>query len=138
MSGAVTGTPRMLLRLEALFVAMAALAAYARLGAGWWLFAVLVLAPDLSMLGYLAGRKAGAALYNAGHWHGLPWACIAFGVFDHAPQVLAVGLIWSAHIGIDRALGYGLKYADGFGAGHLGLIGKTRSEAHRRAATAAR
>ena len=128
MSGTVTGTPKVLLRLENLFVLVAASAAYGRQSAGWWLFAVLFFAPDLSMLGYLAGRKAGAALYNAGHWYVLPFACIAWGVFGHA-QVLAAGLIWAAHIGFDRALGYGLKYADGFGFSHLGLLGKARSEA---------
>ena len=119
----------MLLRLEAFFVVLAASTAYARLGASWWLFAALFLAPDLFMLGYLAGRRAGAALYNVSHWYGLPFACIAWGVFEQVPQMLAVGLIWSAHIGFDRVLGYGLKYADGFGVSHLGHIGKTRSEA---------
>lgn len=126
MLGIVTGAPKILLRLEALFVAVAAAAAYGQLGASWWLFAALFLLPDLSMMGYLAGRKVGATLYNVGHWYGLPFACIAWGAFDHAPQILAVGLIWSAHIGVDRALGYGLKYSDGFGVGHLGLIGKAR------------
>lgn len=133
MSGAVMGAPKMLLRLEALSVVVAAMAAYATVGASWWLFAALVLAPDLSMLGYLAGRKAGAALYNLCHWYGLPFACITWGVFGQAPPTLAVGLIWAAHIGIDRALGYGFKYADGFGVSHLGLIGKARSEARPRA-----
>lgn len=64
MPGAVTGTPRTLLRLEAILVAFAALIAYARLGANWWLFAALFFVPDLSLLGYQASRKAGAALYN--------------------------------------------------------------------------
>jgi hypothetical protein len=126
MSGTVTGTPKMLLRIEALFVVTAASATYAHLGASWWLFAALLLVPDLSMLGYLAGSKAGAALYNAGHWYGLPFGCIGWGVFAQAPQIVAIGLIWVAHIGIDRALGYGLKYVDGFGFSHLGLIGKAR------------
>ncbi len=137
MSGSVTGGPKMLLRFEALFVIIAASAAYARLGASWWLFAALILAPDLSMLGYFAGRKIGALFYNVGHWYGLPAACIAWGVFAPAPQLLGAGLIWVAHIGIDRALGYGLKYADGFGVSHLGLIGKARSEAQSRAASVA-
>jgi hypothetical protein len=127
----------MLLRLEALFVAIAASAAFARLGASRWLFVALFLAPDLSMLGYLAGRKAGAALYNVGHWYGLPFAWIAWGVVGQAPHALAVGLIWAAHIGIDRALGYGLKYADGFGVSHLGLIGKARGAAQFRTAEVA-
>lgn len=124
MSGTVTGAPRVLLRLEALFVGFAALVAYARLGAGWWLFAALILAPDLSMLGYLAGRRVGAMLYNAAHWYGLPFACLAWGVVEQAPPVLAIGLMWVLHIGADRALGYGLKYADGFGVTHLGVASR--------------
>lgn len=134
MPGIVTGTPLMLLRLEALFVVVAAAAAYARLDNEWWMFAALFLVPDLSMLGYLAGRKVGAAFYNFAHWYGLAFACIGWGVFGQAPQLLAVGLIWAAHIGVDRALGYGLKYPDGFGFSHLGLIGKARREAQRIAA----
>ncbi len=129
MSGTVTGAPNVLLLLEALFVLIAAAAAYARSDANWWMFAILFLAPDLSMLGYLAGRKAGAAIYNAGHWYGLPFACIAWGVFGQASLVLALGLIWIAHIGFDRALGYGLKYSDGFGFSHLGLMSKARGAA---------
>lgn len=127
MSGIVKGTPRTLLRLEGLLVFVAALTAYGWLGASWWLFAALFLAPDLFMIGYLSGRKAGAALYNIGHWYGLPLSCIAVGVFGQSPPVAAVGLIWAAHIGLDRALGYGLKYADGFGVSHLGLMGKSRA-----------
>ena len=123
MSGTATGLPKLLLRLEGLMVLAMATTAYARLGADWWLFAALALVPDLFMLGYLAGRRAGAALYNAGHWYGLPVACIAWGVFGGSPQSAAVGLIWVAHIGFDRALGYGLKYSEGFNVSHLGRIG---------------
>jgi Domain of unknown function (DUF4260) len=136
MSGTVTGTPNILLRLEALFVVIGAAAAYARLGASWWLFAVLILAPDLSMLGYLVGRKAGAAVYNLVHWYGLAFACIGCGVFGHAPLVLAIGLIWVTHIGFDRALGFGLKYAEGFGVSHLGLMGRPRGAAQLQSADA--
>jgi hypothetical protein len=124
MTGSVTGAPRALLRLEGLFVLIAACAAYARLGGNWWLFAALFLVPDLSMLGYLAGRKAGAALYNLGHGYALPFAAIGWGVFGRDTLALDVGLIWAAHIGFDRFLGYGLKYGEGFGATHLGLKGK--------------
>lgn len=127
MSGTVTGAPSFLLRL---FVGCRC-NRYGLRPAGRQLVAVRgpVLAPDLSMLGYLAGRKAGAALYNLGHWYGLPFLCIGWGVFEYAPLVLAVGLIWTAHIGVDRVLGYGLKYADGFGVTHLGLKGRVRSPA---------
>ncbi|WP_443748182.1 DUF4260 domain-containing protein [Asticcacaulis solisilvae] len=136
MSGTVTGAPKALLRLEGLFVLIAACAAYAHTGGNWWLFAALFLAPDLSMLGYMAGRKAGAALYNLGHWYAAPLACLAWGVFGQSPLALDIGLIWMAHIGFDRTLGYGLKYADGFGATHLGLKGKAARAAQCRTAEA--
>jgi len=122
MTGFVTGIPKVLLRLEGLGVLVVATAWYAKLDASWWLFAVLILAPDLSMVGYLAGKKVGAALYNATHWYIPPLALIAWGMAGHAPVALAVGLVWAAHIGLDRALGYGLKYAEGFGMTHLESI----------------
>ncbi len=99
----VTGAPRQLLRLEGLLVLVAASVTYGRLEAGWWPFALLFFAPDLTLLGYGAGRAAGAALYNAGHWYGLPAVCVAWGVLAQAPEILAAGLIWAAHIGFDRA-----------------------------------
>lgn len=122
MSGVVIGGPRALLRLEALCVLVAATVAYGQQEGSWWLYGALFLTPDLAMLGYLAGRKVGAFFYNVGHWYALPLACIAWGGLAQTPSILSVGLIWAAHIGFDRFLGYGLKYADGFGVTHLGLM----------------
>ena len=98
MTGTVTGAPRQLLRLEGLLVLVAASVTYGRLEAGWWPFALLFFAPDLTLLGYGAGRAAGAALYNAGHWYGLPAVCLAWGVLAQAPEILAAGLIWAGQI----------------------------------------
>ncbi|GJE03577.1 DUF4260 domain-containing protein [Methylobacterium isbiliense] len=131
MSGVVTGGPRTLLRLEGLGVLVAATVAYGQQDRGWWLYAALFLAPDLTMLGYLAGRRAGATLYNFGHWYALPLACMAWGSFAQAPLLVTVGLIWAAHIGFDRALGYGLKYASGFGISHLGLLARPSTASSR-------
>jgi hypothetical protein len=97
----------------------AAVTAYAALGGNWWLFAGLFLAPDLFMLGYLRGPRMGAAIYNLGHSHVTALAVVALGWVWAMPVVLSVGLIWVAHIGFDRAMGYGLKYARGFKATHL-------------------
>lgn len=116
--------PRRLLRVEGAALAAVALLGYAHFGAGWWLFAVLVLAPDLSMLGYLAGPRMGAVAYNAAHTTVLPLALGALGALWGWPAAVAVALIWLAHIGIDRVLGYGLKYPDAFGHTHLGRIGR--------------
>ena len=121
---AVAGGVRALLRLEGAVVLVASLAAYAQFGAGWGVFALWLLVPDLSLLGYLAGPRAGAALYNAAHSYVGPVALLALGVLAAMPWAVAGGLIWCAHIGLDRALGYGLKYASGFGHTHLGRIGR--------------
>lgn len=80
--------------------------------------------PDLAFLGYLAGARVGAIAYNLSHSYIGALACLLAGVLLPHPLWLAAGLIWAAHIGFDRALGYGLKYAQGFGFTHLGLIGK--------------
>ncbi len=112
------------LRLEGLAVLAVAVAAYAQLGAGWGAFALLFLLPDLSLLAYLAGSRVGAMAYNAAHSYIGPAALLGAGFVGDLPAALAVGLIWSAHIGFDRALGYGLKYAGGFGETHLGRIGR--------------
>jgi len=122
MSAFVTGAPRGLLRAEGLMVLAAASAGYAELGAGWWLFALLFLVPDLSLAGYLFGRRVGALTYNLGYSYVGPLALLCLGLAGAAPGIIAAGLIWAAHIGFDRALGFGLKYSDGFDFTHLGRI----------------
>lgn len=115
-----------LLRLEGLAVAAASGLFYARTGASWWLFAALWLVPDLSMLGYLRSPCWGARIYNAIHSYVLPAALGLSALLVHAHALLPIALIWANHIGVDRLLGYGLKYADGFGSTHLGRLGKKR------------
>lgn len=123
MSGETTGMVRIVLRLEGLCVLVAASAAYSKFGLGWGTFALFFLTPDLSLFGYLAGPKVGAISYNLAHSYSGAVACLAAGLVLPAPTLLGVGLIWCAHIGFDRALGYGLKYSDGFTFTHLGRIG---------------
>lgn len=120
----VSGGLRTLLRLEglALFSGMTLL--YFLWGGPWWLYVVLFLAPDLSFAGYLAGPKIGAWAYNAMHSTILPLGLLTVGFGFAPPLVLSLALIWLAHIGFDRVLGYGLKYERGFGFTHLGRIGK--------------
>jgi hypothetical protein len=124
---AVTGGPRLFLRVEGAALLAAATFAFAQTGASWWLFAILFLAPDLSFLAYLAGARPGAVAYNAMHTTIGPIALAGVGIVAAQPIALAIALIWAAHIGLDRMLGYGLKYAAGFGFTHLGRIGRDRS-----------
>ena len=125
-TGSASGGVRTLLRLEGLTLFAGMTLAYAFWGGPWWLYAVLFLAPDLSFLAYLAGPKAGARVYNAAHSIIVPMAMLTIGFGFAPPLVLSLALIWLSHIGIDRALGYGLKYQAGFGFTHLGRIGKLK------------
>ncbi len=123
-SATVRGSVLTLLRLEGLAVAAVTAVLYAKTGASWWLFAALWLTPDLSMLGYLAGSCRGARCYNAVHTYVVPAALALSALLLNAHVLLPFALIWANHIGVDRLLGYGLKYSDGFGFTHLGLLGK--------------
>jgi hypothetical protein len=80
--------------------------------------------PDLSFVAYLAGSRAGAVAYNAAHSYVGALMLLAAGVLGAVPLVLAMALVWCAHIGFDRMLGYGLKYGAGFGETHLGRLGR--------------
>ena len=124
----VTGSIRVWLRLEGFSVLLLAIAVYSHQHASWLLFALLFLAPDLSMLGYLVGAHIGSVLYNSVHSYILPLALMTVVLLRHQPAVLPYALIWLAHIGFDRTLGYGLKYASSFGHTHLGWIGKQKME----------
>ncbi|MGZ4981870.1 MAG: DUF4260 domain-containing protein [Methylobacter sp.] len=134
MSGETKGAVRAVLRLEGLCVLIAAVVAYSKFGLGWDIFALFFLAPDLALLGYLADPKIGAISYNLAHSYIGAVVCLVAGVILPAPTVLCIGLIWCAHIGFDRALGYGLKYSSGFGFTHLGRIGKFTAVTSRSAA----
>ena len=90
----------------------------------WPAFALFFLAPDLAMLAYLFGPRAGALGYNLAHTYAFALLLALAGFFAGVPIAAAGGLIWAAHIGFDRALGYGLKYPTGFGDTHLGRAGR--------------
>ncbi len=110
------------LRLEGLAVVALATLLYARSGASWWLFAALWLVPDLSMLGYLAGPRRGSYCYNAVHSYILPIALVAAALLFSRSVLIPYALIWFHHIGLDRLLGYGLKYPYSFTQTHLKTV----------------
>jgi len=135
-SQGVSGGVRGLLRLEGAALLAAALMLYAQAGAGWTLFLILFLVSDLSFAFYLFGARIGAFAYNTMHSTIGPFLLVLASQMDiskfglvRMPQLFAIALVWFAHVGFDRALGYGLKYAAGFGDTHLGAIGKRLHEA---------
>jgi uncharacterized protein DUF4260 len=123
--GAVVGGPRIWLRLEGVTLAIGALIAYASTGKPWWLVPVVLFAPDLLMIGYLGGTRLGAQCYNVAHAAPIPALIVWVAWWRNEPLLLALGLVWLAHIGMDRVLGYGLKYNDSFKHTHLGQIGRS-------------
>ena len=114
--------PAILLRLEGAAVFGASIALYIHFDFSVLPLVLLFLAPDLSFLGYLAGPRAGAATYDAVHTELWPIVIATLGVLADASVLTEVGLIWLAHIGIDRLLGYGLKYPTAFTDTHLGRV----------------
>jgi Domain of unknown function (DUF4260) len=133
-SGAAGGV-RTLLRTEGFALFAAALLLYAHSGASWKLFLALILVPDLSFAFYAFGPRAGAIAYNTAHSTVGAFALAFISQFGlsiaglgSASALFPIALIWFAHIGFDRALGYGLKYQSGFWDTHLSAIGRARRQ----------
>jgi Domain of unknown function (DUF4260) len=118
--GVVVGAPRRWLGLEGLVLLAGALIAYSTLGQPWWLVPAGILVPDIAMSGYAAGTRLGAHLYNLAHATALPALMLGIGYWQADRLLMALALIWLAHIGLDRLLGMGLKYNDPFTHTHLG------------------
>lgn len=121
---------RTLLRVEGAAALLAATWAYAALDQGWIWFAALFLVPDAGMAGYLVGPRLGAITYNLCHTYPGPLLLAGLGWYEGSVFAVATALIWVAHIGFDRLLGYGLKEPEGFHSTHLGRIGSDLSSPH--------
>jgi hypothetical protein len=116
-----------ILRIESAAIAAVGIVAYLSLGGEPLLLIPALLAPDLSALGYLAGPRVGAVTYNLIHnWATASvLALLAIGLNELWP--LLAGAVVAAHVGMDRALGYGLKLPTSFRDTHLGRIGRDRA-----------
>ena len=108
-----------IIRIEGLIVFLGALYFYHVLNASWLLFAILLLAPDLSMVGYLRDKQTGMLTYNLVHNFALAALLIGIGLFTSNKLLPSLGVILIAHIGADRFLGFGLKYAMDFKDTHI-------------------
>jgi len=121
--GTVGGGPLRWLRLDGLVLLGGSLALFATTGESWWLVPLVILLPDVFMVGYLGGTRVGAFAYNLGHTYAAPAVVVGAGLVVDSDLAVALGLLWFGHIGMDRVAGYGLKYDDAFGHTHLGWIG---------------
>lgn len=117
-----------LLKLEHLALTVLSFYLCLQLPIAWWWFFVLLLAPDLSMLGYLANPKIGAATYNLVHHQATAVVLYIIGGLLSSSVLQFGALILLGHSNLDRVFGYGLKYPDAFQHTHLGMIGKARAK----------
>jgi Domain of unknown function (DUF4260) len=114
--------PKFLMHLEGGVLLVMALFLYGWTGGNWWLFALLLLAPDLAMVGYMKDAKLGAVIYNFFHIYLWPALLGVIGLWSGNALLIQLGLIWLAHIGMDRMLGYGLKYPTEFKDTHFSRV----------------
>jgi hypothetical protein len=123
-TSSVVSRPQIFLRVDGFLLFIASLLLFSSIRQSWWLVPLLLFVPDIFMVGYAKSTKVGALIYNTGHSYLLPTVTTMFGWYQHHHLVLAIGLIWLAHVGMDRFLGYGLKYDDNFKHTHLGNLSK--------------
>jgi hypothetical protein len=123
-NGTVVGLPRRWLRLDGLVLLILSIVLFFTQDQPWWLIPVVLFLPDVFMAGYAGGSRFGATVYNLGHTYMLPVVLAGASLWRHWPLGVALGLLWLAHIGMDRVLGFGLKYPDSFRHTHLGIIGR--------------
>jgi len=113
-----------ILNLEDWAVFLLCIFLFSKLPFAWWWFPALLLLPDIGMLGYLISPKIGAWTYNLLHHRAIAALVAAYSLWSDKPGWKLAAIILFAHISMDRAVGYGLKYEDAFSHTHLGTIGK--------------
>jgi hypothetical protein len=121
-----TAAVRRWLRIEGAAAFVAGLALYAWLGGSWLLVLPLLLLPDVSMVGYLRDPRLGAMTYNVAHNWAIGLIVLGIGLATSTVPISILGAILIAHVGMDRAAGYGLKLPTSFQETHLGRIGRAR------------
>ena len=127
LRGMTEGAVRAWLRIEGLVAFGAGLGLYAMSGGNWLLLVPLLLVPDLSAAGYLLGRSVGTFTYNLLHTWAPGLIVLGLSVALAAPALQIVAAILLAHVGMDRAVGYGLKLPTSFQDTHLGRMGRAKA-----------
>jgi len=115
-----------ILKLEEFAMLLFSIYLFNRLHFAWWWYLALILLPDISMIGYAINNQAGAICYNISHHKGLAIAVNIIGALWQNETWQLAGLILFGHSSMDRMMGYGLKYFEGFKFTHLGVIGKNQ------------
>ncbi|WP_420576538.1 DUF4260 domain-containing protein [Ekhidna sp.] len=111
-----------LLKVEELAMFLLSIYLFSLLDYAWWVFLLLILAPDIGMLGYLINTKVGALTYNIFHHKGIAILLLVFGWAAISEEIMLAGIILFGHSSMDRIFGYGLKFNDNFKHTHLGNL----------------
>lgn len=120
---------KILVQLEEFGLFLFSIYLYSTLDYPWWLYPLLILTPDIGMIGYLGGSRLGAFFYNLVHFRALALLLYVAGIYFHLPVISLIGVLTFGHSSLDRVFGYGLKHTDSFNNTHLGRIGtKTEKE----------
>jgi hypothetical protein len=130
--GTVVGAPRAWLQMEACTLMIGSLVVFSTTHRPWWLVPLMILCPDLLMVGYVAGSRIGANVYNVAHATPLPMLLVGLAWWTRSSLWLAIGAIWLAHIGMDRVFGFGLKYNDHFQHTHLSTVKENKQHSRRK------
>jgi hypothetical protein len=94
----------------------------------WWCYLLLLIAPDISALGYLVSNRVGAFCYNLFHHKGVAIALFLVGYFIDNNIISITGVLIFGHASMDRFFGFGLKTKEGFKFTHLGKLGGGNKE----------
>ncbi len=116
---------KLLLKLEELALFIFGIYLFSQLDYAWWWFIVLILTPDIGMLGYIVNNRTGALIYNLFHHRGIAVLIYLSGIYFAQDLLTLAGIILFSHASMDRIFGYGLKYPESFSQTHLGIIGKS-------------
>lgn len=111
-----------IIQLEELAMFLLSIYLFSQLSFAWWWYLVLILTPDIGMIGYAFSNKAGAIAYNLFHHKAVALAVYVFGLSQQNETIQLAGLILFGHSSMDRMMGYGLKTYEGFKFTHLGKL----------------
>lgn len=119
---------KLILQLEDLFLFLLSIYLLYLLNVDWWVYLILFIGPDISMLGYLGGNKLGAVSYNLFHHKAVAVVLAFLGILFSLNIFLIAGIIIFGHSSMDRMFGYGLKYFTGFHHTHLGNLNSVKEQ----------
>lgn len=89
----------------------------------WWVWFLVLVVFEISVVVYLVGLWIGVFVYNLMYFYVVLFLLMIFGVGFGVMLLIVVGGLWLVYIGILCVMGFGLKYLSGYCDIYLGCIG---------------